>query len=139
MFIFSAFLSFFGGKKQGVIVILLGIAIASLGFLYMWEKTSHSNTKAELANKVSELSTIKNINKQLEQDQETKQLVIDGLQNQIVSYKKDFEEYRKQHDRMLEICENTREIDKEDSKLRVLDEKSNEEYIKAINSVLGFN
>lgn len=139
MFIFSAFLSFFGGKKQGVIVILLGIVIASLGFLYMWEKTSHSNTKVELANKVSELSAIKNINKQLEQDQETKQLVIDGLQNQIVSYKKDFEEYRKQHDRMLEICENTREIDKEDSKLRVLDEKSNEEYIKAINSVLGFN
>jgi hypothetical protein len=138
MFIFSAFLSFFGGKKQGVIVILLGIVIASLGFLYMWEKTSHSNTKVELANMVSELSTIKNINKQLEQDQETKQLVIDGLQNQIVSYKKDFEEYRKQHDRMLEICENTREIDKEDSKLRVLDEKSNEEYIKAINSVLGF-
>lgn len=139
MFIFSAFLSFFGGKKQGVIVILLGIVIASLGFLYMWEKTSHSNTKVELANMVSELSTIKNINKQLEQDQETKQLVIDGLQNQIVSYKKDFEEYRKQYDKMLEICENTREIDKEDSKLRVLDEKSNEEYIKAINSVLGFN
>lgn len=139
MFIFSAFLSFFGGKKQGVIVILLGIAIASLGFLYMWEKTSHSNTKVELANMVSELSTIKNINKQLEQDQETKQLVIDGLQNQIVSYKKDFEEYRKQYDKMLEICKNTREIDKEDSKLRVLDEKSNEEYIKAINSVLGFN
>jgi uncharacterized protein HemX len=139
MFIFSAFLSFFGGKKQGVIVILLGIVIASLGFLYMWEKTSHSNTKVELANKLSELSTIKNINKQLEQDQETKQLVIDGLQNQIVSYKKDFEEYRKQYDKMLEICENTREIDKEDSKLRVLDEKSNEEYIKAINSVLGFN
>jgi uncharacterized protein HemX len=138
MFIFSAFLSFFGGKKQGVIVILLGIVIASLGFLYMWEKTSHSNTKVELANKVSELSTIKNINKQLEQDQETKQLVIDGLQNQIVSYKKDFEEYRKQYDKMLEICKNTREIDKEDSKLRVLDEKSNEEYIKAINSVLGF-
>ena len=139
MFIFSAFLSFFGGKKQGVVVILLGIAIASLGFLYMWEKTSHSNTKVALANKVSELSTIKNINKQLEQDQETKQLVINGLRNQVVSYKKDFEEYRKQHDRMLEIYENTKEIDREDSKLRVLDEKSNEEYIKAINSVLGFN
>jgi uncharacterized protein HemX len=139
MFIFSAFLSFFGGKKQGVIVILLGIVIASLGVLYMWEKTSHSNTKVELANKVSELSTIKNMNKQLEQDQETKQLVIDGLQNQVVSYKKDFEEYRKQYDKMLEICENTKEIDKEDSKLKVLDEKSNEEYVKAINSVLGFN
>jgi len=139
MFIFSAFLSFLGGKKQGVIVILLGIVIASLGVLYMWEKTSHSSTKVELANKVSELSTIKNMNKQLEQDQETKQLVIDGLQNQVVSYKKDFEEYRKQYDKMLEICENTKEIDKEDSKLKVLDEKSNEEYVKAINSVLGFN
>lgn len=131
--------SFFGGKLQFGIVAILLLSLAGLSFTLLIEKNSHGNTKVELGNSQKEVMTLKTINNALMDDQENKQNVIKGLKNQVDSYKKEFASYRQETEKMLQLCTEAKEIPIEESTLEVLDEKSNKQYIDAINSVLGVN
>lgn len=134
----SIIMSFFGGKLQFGIVVILGIALLGLGFLYGFEKYNHSNTKIYLANSLAETESLKT-QKQLLIDSQLKlSNVIDGLKLQVQDCQKDFIDYKKKSENMIKICTEAKEIPQSQSELNVLDRESNEKYIKEINSALGF-
>lgn len=135
---FGAIISFFGGKVSSIIVLILSLAIIGLFFMYQIEKIQHSNTKVELANKVSELSVSLTEVEVLKKDQQTKNNVITSLQELNKNTQDKFIAYKKEANKMLKICSEAKEVDANKSELQVLDKESNEKYINAINSVLGF-
>jgi hypothetical protein len=135
----ATILSFFGGKLQLGIVGLLTITLIVGGVLFGIEKINHSNTKLLLANKINELTVAKQEVSVLKKDQENKQQVIVGLNQQINACLNNFSEYRSKMNKMLKVCSEAKEVPAKDSTLEVLDEKSNKTYIDAINNALSLD